>query len=646
MRVLKEFSIRQKIFSIILIVTIISIFTGFTIEIISNIRESRNDLKSNITLDTKLIGDYLIPAYLFDDKEGAENILRNLANIPSVIIGAAYDENGKLYAEYHPDAKSVSVTSLPDIMRLEKDKNVILVTEKISSGKDMLGTLVLVASTNIIREKTSDHIKSVIIIFVLSILLAVLLAYALERVISGPILRLAAVTRKIRETLDYSVRVEKESNDETGILYDGFNDMLRSIEASKKERDTAQRKLQEERENLEIRVLERTAELNAAKEKAEESDKLKSSFLANMSHEIRTPLNAILGFSALIQDPGTTPSELKEYYGMMESSGNDLMHLIDDILDISRIEANQIEINIRETPVVQLSEEVFKSFKQSLSSEIPNNTVKPFFIEPPEKEEYILSTDPLRLKQILLNILNNSIKFTTKGSIEFCYFPNEAKTHLVFYIKDTGIGIAKEQQKKIFERFTKVADIRTKHYRGTGLGLSIALKLTQLLKGEIRVESELNVGTAFYVTFPLSNVVSTEVVPEKKQRDESLDFLSGKVILIAEDVETNFRYLQIVLSKNHDVKILWAKTGLEAVDMCRKNHDINIVLMDIQLPEMNGFEATRLIKSEYKDLPIIAQTAYGTMEDLDAIKAAGCNDVIVKPLNKSVLLRKIAENIS
>jgi signal transduction histidine kinase/CheY-like chemotaxis protein len=646
MRGLKGFSIRQKIFSIILIVTIISIITGFTIEIISNIRESRNDLKSNITLDTKLIGDYLIPAYLFDDKEGAENILKNLANIPSVIIGAAYDENGKLYAEYPHDAKSESVTSLPDIMRLEKDKNVILVKEKISSGKDMLGTLVLVASTNIIREKTKDHIKSVIIIFILSILLAILLAYGLERVISGPILRLAAVTRKIQETLDYSVRVEKESNDETGILYDGFNDMLRSIEASKKEKDTAQRKLQEERENLEIRVLERTAELNAAKEKAEESDKLKSSFLANMSHEIRTPLNAILGFSALIQDPGTTPAELKEYYGMMESSGNDLMHLIDDILDISRIEANQIKINLRETSVVQLSEEVFKSFKQTLSSEIPGNAVKPFFIEPPEKEEYILNTDPFRLKQILLNILNNAIKFTSKGSIEFCYFPNEAKTHLVFYIKDTGIGIAKEQQEKIFERFTKVADIKTKHYRGTGLGLSIALKLTQLLKGEIRVESELNVGTAFYVTFPLSNVVSAKVVPEKKQRDESLDFLSGKVILIAEDVETNFKYLQIVLSKNHDVKILWAKTGLEAVDLCRKNHDINIVLMDIQLPEMNGFEATRLIKSEYKDLPIIAQTAYATMADLDAITAAGCNDVIVKPLNKSELLRKIAENIS
>ena len=288
--------------------------------------------------------------------------------------------------------------------------------------------------------------------------------------------------------------------------------MLQSIQASKKERDLAQKKLQEERENLEIRVLERTAELNAAKEKAEESDKLKSAFLANMSHEIRTPLNAILGFSALIQDPSTTAAELEEYYKMMETSGNDLMHLIDDILDISRIEANQIKINLQETSVVQLAEDVFSTFKQSLHSENPNGEVTPVFIAPPEKEEYILNTDPLRLKQILLNILNNAIKFTPKGTIEFCYFPDETKTQLIFFIKDTGIGIPKDQQEKIFERFTKVADIKTKHYRGTGLGLSIALKLTQLLKGEIRVESELNIGTAFYISFPLIKVISPEII--------------------------------------------------------------------------------------------------------------------------------------
>ena len=522
----------------------------------------------------------------------------------------------------------------------------IIIRESVKSKDEVLGTLLLIASTDIIREKTNSHIKSVLVILVITILLAILLAFWLERIISGPILRLATVTRKIQDTLDYSVRVKKEAYDETGMLYDGFNDMLQSIEASNKERDLAQNKLQDERELLEIRVLERTKELNTAKEKAEESDKLKSAFLANMSHEIRTPLNAILGFSALIRDSSTTAEELDEYYRMMETSGNDLINLIDDIPDISLIEANQIKINLQDINVVQLAEEVFRTFKQSLYAENPHIPVTPVFVVPSEKADYVLYTDPLRLKQILLNILNNAIKFTPEGSIEFCYFPNETKTHLVFYIKDTGIGIPKNQQEKIFERFTKVADIKTKHYRGTGLGLSIALKLTQLLNGDITVESELNVGSVFYLTFPMTRVLSPIVIPEKKTKDESLAFLSGKVILIAEDVEYNYRYLEIILSKNQDVKILWAKNGLEAVDLCRKNHDINIVLMDIQMPEMNGLDATSLIKSENKSLPVIAQTAYATHPDILTARKAGCDDIVVKPINKNELLRKMAERIT
>jgi CheY-like chemotaxis protein len=330
---------------------------------------------------------------------------------------------------------------------------------------------------------------------------------------------------------------------------------------------------------------------------------------------------------------------------MMDSSGNDLLKLIDDILDISRIEANQLRINLKETSVNELAEEVFKTFRLSFYSENPDIPVTPLFVVPPEKADYFLNTDPLRLKQILLNILNNSIKFTSKGSIEFCYFPNDAKTHMVFYIKDTGIGIAKEQQEKIFERFTKVADIKTKHYRGTGLGLSIALKLTQMLNGVIRVESELNIGTAFYLSFPLSKIIPHVIVQEHKQKDESVAFLSGKLILIVEDVEFNFRYLEIVLSRNHDVKIIWAKNGIEAVDYCKNNPEVNVVLMDIQLPEMNGLDATRLIKAEKWNLPIIAQTAYGTTYDIEACYSAGCVDVLIKPINKTTLIQSLKKHI-
>jgi len=640
-----RFSISQKIISIILAVTIVSVVSVLTVEIFNNIETSRNELKYNITLDAKLIADYLVPTFLFDDQAGAKEILHKLTNIPTIVYGAAYDPSGSLYAEYRSVTYTDSIKSIQKILKSAEKEKMILIRDSVRLKGEVLGAVLLIASTDIIHEKTKQHINTVLIILVISISFAILLAFWLQRIISGPILRLAAITRKIQDTLDYSVRVKKEAHDETGILYDGFNDMLQSIQASKKERDLAVKKLQEESELLEIRVLERTKELNTAKEKAEESDKLKSSFLANMSHEIRTPLNAILGFSTLIQDPATTPAELEEYYRMMETSGNDLMNLIDDILDISRIEANQIKINLQDTHVIRLAEEVFSTFKQSLYSENPDIPVTPVFIVPPEKEDYILYTDPLRLKQILLNILNNAIKFTPAGSIEFCYFPNETKTRMVFYIKDTGIGIAKNQQEKIFERFTKVADIKTKHFRGTGLGLSIALKLAQLLNGEITVESELNVGSIFYLSFPLAKVLSPVAEVEKKPKDESLAFLSGKIILIVEDVEYNYRYLEIILSRNQDVKILWAKNGLEAIELCRKNPDISIVLMDIQLPEMNGFDATRIIKSENKNIPVIAQTAYATHSDFEAAIDAGCVDILVKPINKKELLKKIAERI-
>jgi signal transduction histidine kinase/CheY-like chemotaxis protein len=646
MKFINRLSIRQKIISIILSITIISIITGFTIEIFSNIKTSRKELNNNTTLDAKLMADYIMPAFLFDDKAGAKEIILKLNNIPSIIYGAAYKPDGNLFAEYKSSAWLDSLESFPRVIKSAANKKEMVIKEPVISNKETLGTVILVASTEIIYEKTKAHIKSVFVILVITILIAVFLAYLLERIISGPILRLAAVTRKIQETPDYSVRVKKEAHDETGVLYDGFNDMLQSIEERRKERDIAQEKLQEEREHLEIRVIDRTKELNVAKEKAEESDKLKSAFLANMSHEIRTPLNAILGISNLIRDTSPTRAELEDYYKMMETSGNDLMNLIDDILDISSIEANQIRINLRETSVSQLAEEVFRTFKQSFYSTNPEIKVTPVFVVPPGKADYFLNTDPLRLKQILLNILNNSIKFTSEGSIEFCYFPNEANSHMVFYIKDTGIGIAKDQQEKIFERFTKVADIKTKRYRGTGLGLSIALKLTQLLGGEIRVESELNIGTAFYLSFPLSKVSYPTVVQEQKQKDQSLMFLSGKVILIAEDVDFNYKYLEILLGKNRDVKIIWAKNGIEAVDCCKKNPEINVVLMDIQLPEMNGLDATRFIKAENKNLPIIAQTAYGTALDIEACLNAGCVDVLIKPINKTTLIQSLKKYIT
>lgn len=645
MSLFSKLSIRQKIVLIILTVTIISIMTGLIIEIYSNNLNSRKELIRNISLDAKLISDYSVPTLLFDDKNEANNILQKLNNIPSVLQGLIKTDSGKVFAEYFKAGLTDTSAFFQTDTGVTYNKKIIYVTETITSENETLGKVSLIASTEIIREQTIRHIWNVLLVFLITIIIAVVLAMILEKIISQPILDLAGVTREIKTSGDYSMRVKKKFSDETGILYDSFNDLLISLEERKQERDIAEKELLTERENLEKRVLERTMELNAAKLKAEESDKLKSSFLANMSHEIRTPLNAIIGFSNLFTEPSTTDADRLEYSKMMDLSSRDLIKLIDDILDISRIEANQVKITLEDCNINNLLKEIFEVFKQSLRVDGNESLALPVLSIPDENKDYVMNTDRLRLRQILLNLLNNAVKFTPEGFIEFGYFAEEMNPNLVFYVKDTGIGIPFIKIDKIFERFTKVADISTKHYRGTGLGLSISLKLARMLNGDIRVESEENRGTIFYVSMPYQSFRSL-TAPSAPVADGGPVNLQGETVLIVEDVEWNYKFLEILLISYCNAKTLWAQNGIEAVNLCKEHPEIKLVLMDIQMPEMNGYEATRLIKELRPALPVIAQTAYVMPNEKEKCFIAGCQGFISKPIRKEELFKVIKGIIS
>jgi CheY-like chemotaxis protein len=254
--------------------------------------------------------------------------------------------------------------------------------------------------------------------------------------------------------------------------------------------------------------------------------------------------------------------------------------------------------------------------------------------------------DRLRLKQILSNILNNAIKFTPSGSIEFGYFADEINKKITFYIKDTGIGIPFVKLDSIFERFTKVADVKTKHYRGTGLGLSIALKLTHLLNGDIKVESEEKKGSIFYVSFPYVKINRSTPEIKHQSAGETTISLKGKVILIAEDVDWNFHYLEILIGSVAGAKVLWAKNGVEAVNICREHSEIDLILMDVQMPEMNGYDATKIIKEFRPDLPVIAQSAYAMHDEQDVSISVGCSAFIAKPFTRKQLFNTITEVLS
>ncbi|MBT5530178.1 MAG: response regulator [Cytophagia bacterium] len=391
-------------------------------------------------------------------------------------------------------------------------------------------------------------------------------------------------------------------------------------------------------------------QLKVAKEQAEESDRMKTAFLASMSHEIRTPMNAIIGFADLLSDPDFTAEEKAEFIQLVTSNGDILLRLIDDIIDIAKMEAGEFNVDAAaDCHVNKIINEVIIASKDNLKR-IGKETVELKINTASKEESFAILTDPTRFRQILTNLIGNSQKFTMNGYIEVGYAlkTNDTLTgedlFLQFYVKDTGIGISEEKRELIFDRFKQADDTVSKKYGGTGLGLTITKKLVDLMGGEIWVESEVGKGSTFYFTLPYKPVEPKEQFIEIGDKViENLD-LTGKTILVVEDVESNFNLLKTLLVKNN-AKIIWAKDGKQAVDICRAKR-IDLVLMDIKLPILDGYNATERIKQITKNIPIIAITAYAREHDKLKSIQAGCDDYIPKPIKNDLLFALISKHIS
>ena len=395
---------------------------------------------------------------------------------------------------------------------------------------------------------------------------------------------------------------------------------------------------------------ENRLELIKARDKAEESDRLKTAFLANMSHEIRTPMNGILGFAGLLKEPNLTGEEQEEFISVIEKSGARMLNIINDIISISKVESGQMEVSIAETNINDQIEFIYAFFKP----EALLNGVQLFCKKSLTGEDAVIKTDREKVYAILTNLVKNALKFTKAGSIEFGYrilrdtASPDASTGIVsapgeleFYVKDTGRGVSVEQKGLIFERFRQGSESLSRNYEGAGLGLSISKAYVEMLGGKIWLESEVGKGSEFYFTLPY--ITNSEV---KKVSNEAVfldikDIQTNKLqVLIAEDDETSEMLITVAVKKFSN-KILKVKTGLEAVEACRNNPDFDLVLMDIKMPVMDGYEATRQIRQFNTKVVIIAQSAYALTGDREKAIEAGCNDYIAKPMKQHELIELI-----
>ena len=398
-----------------------------------------------------------------------------------------------------------------------------------------------------------------------------------------------------------------------------------------------------ERKRAEQNMLSKNRELRFAKDQAEESDRLKTAFLANMSHEIRTPMNGILGFTNLLANSSLSEESMQSYIDIINKSGERLLGTVNDLIDISKLETGQVNIVIENTVINDLLDSLYHFFKQEASEKglqlICNKGIS--------DKNLIIRTDEQKLNSVLTNLIKNAIKYTRKGSVEFGYalISKDKSKMLEFYIKDSGIGVPEDRQEAVFNRFEQ-ADIDDRNaYEGSGLGLAIAKNLVEMLGGEIRMESAVGKGSTFLFTLPyvvseLKETINIEAKPVKTGLN-----LPGKLkILIAEDDIASFLHLSII-TKELTRKMIHVTSGKEAVEACRDNPDIDLVMMDIKMPHMNGLEATRKIREFNPSVPIIAQTAYALSGDREKAIEAGCNDYLSKPIIIGELMQILANQL-
>ncbi len=594
--------------------------------------------RQQIESQARLLALNSVTAIEHADSVQANRLLGAMDAEPSVVAATLTSSAGDVIGQYQEEG----MATFAEMATQPIQQQYVLSQPIVSDGK-VVGELQFLVDTSELNEARRRYCLLAVFVGIGAWFVAVGVATILQRGIVDPIRKLAEVARQVTEQQDYSLRVTGCMNGELCELYRDFNAMLSVVESSKRE-------LQEARQLLEQRVEERTAELAKVCDAAEAASRAKSDFLANMSHEIRTPLNAIMGYADMLRRGWVdSPAERDEMLGTVHTSGRHLMTVINDILDISKIESGKLELTLESVSPHQILSEVVSLMRvpfgeKSLSLDYTWEGPIPDYIH----------TDGTRLRQILINLLGNAKKFTKTGGVQLIarVQPELQPAQLVVDVIDTGIGIARDKQAQIFEPFMQADTSMTRRYGGTGLGLSISRRLARMMQGDLIVESEPGRGSSFRLTvatgnlervpFRSSGAVGDLIPGNQRLRTSSTDApaLDGLRVLVVDDGETNRRMIALLLSRAGAI-VTQAENGQVACELVLVRREYDVILMDMQMPVLDGYQATRKLRDAGVTLPVIALTAHAMKGDRELCLSAGCTDFLTKPVDADELLARM-----
>ena len=647
----RQHSIRKKLATAVMATTFAALLVSIAIVIGYDLRSYHRALVNDLTTQAELVGHMSSAALTFDDPRLANENLALLRTRPLVRAAAIYDAGGELFASYAAAGEGRPVPQRLDDAGVRSEGELVI-RQRIVENGETLGTVVLRAESGLV-QRFVDYLAIGVGVTLLAMGVAWLLMWRLGKRLTAPLTAITGIAREVVATRDYSRRAPRNSDDEAGELADSFNAMLTEIEQRTREledsnsaivreaqeRNRAQQEVMRLNEQLEQHVDERTmqlalanAELANAIEEARNANQAKSAFLSSMSHELRTPLNAILGFAQILTSD-TLPSTLeqkKEFANHILKSGRHLLTLINEILDLAKVESGTVTLSMEP---VALSDTLLEC-RTMVEPIAAGRGVRVLF---PDVAGAVVLADRTRLKQVLLNLLSNAVKYNRESGAVVLTCEQTAPSRLRLSVQDTGQGLSAEQVASLFQPFNRLGQ-EGGSQEGTGIGLVVTKRLVELMGGQIGVSSSPGVGSVFWIELPTTAPLAS-ALPEGGQEVQAAAPaapMEGEphLLLYVEDNPANLRLIEEIVRFRADLRLLSAPDGHLGLQLARA-HRPEVILMDLNLPGMSGIEVLRQLRTdpETAAIPVIALTANAMPRDIERGRAAGFHRYLTKPID-------------